>query len=108
MDKALTLLGFAKKAGQIVSGTEALHDALMKKQIHFLYIAHDCSQASLRQLLRQATTIPMTMNYSRDELARATGMRPRNAYGITNRKMALAMAQEMEQGGKSIGKNTSL
>ena len=108
MNKALTLLGFSRKAGQIVSGTVALEDALKKKQVHFLYIAHDCSQASLRQLLRQATHVPMTMSYSRDELAQATGMRPRNAYGITNRKLALAMAQTMEQGGKSIGKNTSL
>ena len=108
MHRALTLLGFAKKAGHVISGTEALNDALQKNRIHFLFIAHDCSQASLRQLLRQASNIPMTMNYSRDELAQATGMRVRNAYGISDRKMALAMAQEMEQGGMSIGKNKSI
>lgn len=107
-DKLLTLLGFARRSGKLVSGTEAVKDALKHRRIHFLYVACDSSESSQFGLRHLSENVPVCRAFSREELTQASGMQNRNFFGITDKQMAKAMLQEMEKGGESFGKDSRI
>jgi len=50
MSRALTLLGFARKAGKLAVGTAAATDALKRKKAHLAITASDISEKSSKEI----------------------------------------------------------
>ncbi|MDD2213122.1 MAG: ribosomal L7Ae/L30e/S12e/Gadd45 family protein [Oscillospiraceae bacterium] len=54
--KILGLLGLAYRAGQLLTGSDAVEKAIRKGQVCLVILAEDCSPNTLRQVLKLAAT----------------------------------------------------
>ena len=69
----LRLLGLARRAGQLVAGFDAVHEALRLGQATVLVRASDASPDGSEKLARIGRGIPEIIFFSRDELSLALG-----------------------------------
>lgn len=90
-------IGFAKKAGKLVSGESAVKALLKKKQIYLLIIAEDLSDNRKKfwKFVAEREEIPIITYGNKRDLGIAIGMSPRALIGITDQKMALSMEKKM-------------
>lgn len=73
-NKALTLLGFASKAGKLSFGMDAAVAALKAKNAHLIVIAADVSAKSRKEIEFHAGKIPVTVTeFGMETLSHAVG-----------------------------------
>lgn len=90
-DKILTMLGFAKKANQLVAGDSNVKDSLFKKNNLCLIILSEDSSENRKnywQTIANNNQIPFRIALNKAEIGNAIGMSPRGIIGIKNREMA--------------------
>lgn len=97
MNKILSLLGFAQRAGKIVSGEQGVVIALRKYQVYYLIIAADSSENTQHkfQTLANNYQVPFHIIGTREQIGRAIGKAQRSVVGITDRQFSKTIRQEM-------------
>lgn len=77
MDKLAGALGLAKRAGQTVTGTELIQDAVRRKKAALVLAASDASEGSVKKLKNTCLFYGVrfeTIPYTKSELSAALGM----------------------------------
>ncbi|AHM56617.1 hypothetical protein EAL2_c13220 [Peptoclostridium acidaminophilum DSM 3953] len=82
----LTLLGFAAKSGNLVTGEDALVNEIRRNSLRLLIIAQDASDNTKKKLSDKAKSygVDFYICFSKDEISRAIGKENRAAVGIKN------------------------
>ena len=99
MQKFLTMLGFAMKSGNIITGDDTCEMFLKKRRIKLLIVAADASENTkdkFRFLTRQQE-VQLVEISTKEELSQAIGKYNRAVIGITNRKFANSLIQLLDQ-----------
>lgn len=90
-EKALAMLGFAKKAKQLVAGDSNVKDGLFKKNnLHLIIVSEDSSESkkSYWEHQTQNYQIAYKIGLEKIEIGNAIGLSPRGIVGIKNKEMA--------------------
>ncbi|MEW6661206.1 MAG: L7Ae/L30e/S12e/Gadd45 family ribosomal protein [Bacillota bacterium] len=85
-----TFLGFAQKAGHVVSGETSVKSHLVKQKIFLLVLAEDSSQSAKDYFLQlgEKMQIPVFTLGTKADLGLAIGKSPRSVVGVKNRGFA--------------------
>ena len=95
--KALTLMGFAKKSGNLVSGVNTCSFNLSRGKVRLMILAEDISQGSEKKMkeIRKAG-VDYIKSGTIDEMSHVTGTSGRSVFGILDRNFAEAILKEIE------------
>ncbi|MBZ4654475.1 MAG: ribosomal protein L7Ae/L30e/S12e/Gadd45 [Peptococcaceae bacterium] len=94
-----TLLGFAKKAGKLVSGESAVEAMLKRGIVTLVILAEDLPEKRKSYWLRRCDHLnvdSLTLG-TKDELGRALGLSPRSILAVTDTQMAQAIKLKGKQ-----------
>ena len=86
----LSMLGMARRAGAVVSGTDAVRAAVRESPVGFAILAEDASATQRKKLepLLEARGVGFTIRYTRRELGAAVGRPPATAVLVTEAGLA--------------------
>ena len=100
MNKALNYLGLARRAGFLITGTDAVIASLENKA-RLVLVATDASSATKDKLSRKCYyyKVPMLDIYSTEEMANAIGQKNPKVIAITNDGFAKQILKINERGG---------
>lgn len=89
-NKLLSMLGFAQKSGNLVTGENTIELFLPKKKISLLIITEDASMNTKERFVAEANRyqVPYIIWGDREILSHAIGKNNRAVYGITNKKFS--------------------
>lgn len=107
MDKALSLLGMARKAGRLEIGFTAAKAAARAGKARLLLAAADVSPKTFKELSYEAqrASIPAArLTAAMEELSHAVGVKT-GVVGVTDQGFAKALIKAMEPIGKSKEEN---
>ncbi len=99
MDKALGILGLAKRAGFLETGEEASGIAVRAGKARALMTASDAAENTLRRInnFAEKSRIPhIRLPYNKDELGDALGIRACAAIAISDAGMAANIVERLE------------
>jgi len=93
--RVLEVLGLCARAGALVTGTEAVRQAVREERVHRVILAEDVAPGQRRKLLPllQARAVPSHTLFSRVELGSAVGRGPVSALGVTDRNLARRLGE---------------
>lgn len=98
-DKVFTLLGFAQRAGALVSGDMAVKKALEQRTVRLLIVASDAADRTKSGLValagREGTDVRSFG--SKDALGRAIGKSNRSAVAIKDAQLATALLRILQE-----------
>lgn len=100
-DKALTLLGFCRKAGKLVFGTEKVTELIKKGGFCLVILSEDISQKTEKELRYQANgrnVVFIRLQFDRKTVAHATGTTA-GVLATANEGFAKAVSKAILQGG---------
>jgi ribosomal protein L7Ae-like RNA K-turn-binding protein len=88
--KFLSMLGFAKNAGEVTVGEEICRKGIMSKKVSLLLIASDMSEKTSNKMkeLCNSVSVRYIDGFSKDELSRAIGKNDKVFVGITSKKFS--------------------
>ena len=92
--KLLTLMGFAKRAGILISGSFAVEKALSKDQVGLLLFSEECSEKTI-QSLRHHHPVPYVVLCSSQLMSQKTGLENRHVFAIKKGMIADNMIKEI-------------
>ena len=76
MNKDLSLLGLAKKAGRLAVGNDAVLEALHTNRARVVLFAEDAGENTVRRFQNKCGDVPITMlSYSKETLGAAVGFK---------------------------------
>lgn len=86
MNKALSRLGLAMRAGKLVSGEEAVLKAVRSGDAKLVILAQDASDYTRKKMSDKCNTyqIPMRIGFTRFELGAAVGKPERVLFAVTD------------------------
>ena len=101
--KLKSYLGFAKKSGNLVTGTNTCSFNMKKQKVKLLLIAEDVSRNTLKKILNEARSqkTPYRIHGMSDDLSHATGTSGRSVFGIMDENFANVIIGEIDAGQKS-------
>ncbi|MGE5550692.1 MAG: L7Ae/L30e/S12e/Gadd45 family ribosomal protein [Bacteroidota bacterium] len=87
------LLGLARRAGQLLAGTETVTAAVKQGRVALLILATDLSDGTRARLIRlaQAHGVRTITALDRERLGRATGYSGRGVFAVLNKDLAKAV-----------------
>jgi ribosomal protein L7Ae-like RNA K-turn-binding protein len=90
VEQALTLAGFAARAGRVVTGTERVRAAVRDGTAPLVLLAADAAPAQVAKLipLLEARAVPHFSPVSRERLGRAVGKAPLSAIALLDPALA--------------------
>lgn len=102
-DKALKLMGFARRAGRLVSGTNTCILQMDRGRVQLLIIAEDISENGRKKIMKAVSRNGVRyVDYGEGEvLSHMTGTAGRSVFAVTDRHFADTILQEI-QSGKTI------
>lgn len=97
MDKALSALGMAMRAGQLVTGDETVLKAIRAGKAHLVLVAGDASANTKKKFADKCLTFgaKIIVAYTRAELGAAIGKEERVIIGVTERGFAKLISSHM-------------
>ena len=95
--KIQALLGFAQKAGKIVSGDEMVIAGIKKRQVFFVILAQNASENTCKDVLYYINKyqIPYLIWSDKEDLGCMIGKSPRAALGVTEKNFALGIQKSI-------------
>lgn len=100
MDKNMTLLGLALRAGRLEAGEDCVRDACRAKACRLLLVARDASAGSARRAMfaaREGNCLCLTVPYTRSELGRALGRELCAVAALTDVGFAETFARQLAE-----------
>lgn len=103
MNKILSLIGLAKKAGKVSNGTMAARTSLIKRKAFLLVMSNDIAINTKADLLKdgEKNNTPWIMIGDKYELGNSVGKAYRVAITINDYGMAQAILEELKTAGLS-------
>ncbi|MDO4517807.1 MAG: ribosomal L7Ae/L30e/S12e/Gadd45 family protein [Bacillota bacterium] len=95
-NKVLTLLGFAKKSGNLVSGVNTCTFNLGRKKVKLMILAEDISEGSEKKIMKEIRKAGVEyIKYGNiDELSHITGGSGRSVFAILDENFANSIKKE--------------
>jgi len=89
-NKILSMMGFAQKSGNLVSGENTIELFLPKKKISLVIITEDASENTKERfvMLADRYQVPYIIWGDREILSHSIGKINRAVYGVTNKKFS--------------------
>ena len=86
MNKVLSLLGLAKRAGKVIVGTDAVISKLQVNDLHLIFIAKDSSLATIDKIEKKAFyyNVRIIKSFTSDEISNAIGSNNNKVIGISD------------------------
>ena len=105
--KILALLGIAKKAGKVCSGTFLSEDAIRKGKAFLVIIAENSSQGTRKVLTDKSTyyRVPVTVYGTKETFGSILGCNERSAVTILDEGIARKIQQLIQIGGIPNGED---
>ena len=99
-DKAMTYMGFARKAGVLVFGTRACMDSMEKGRARLVIFTGDMAENSKKKIGKVAEkTGTKTVTFGTgEELSQITGTAGRNVFAVNDVHFADIILQEIDAG----------
>lgn len=98
-DKIYTMLGFAQKSGNLVTGENTCEIYLNKRKISLLIISDDASENSKKKFVGKCEA--QGVNYrvfgNRDEISHSIGKSNRPIVGVTNKKFSRKLIELIDE-----------
>ena len=93
MNKVLSLLGLAKRAGKVIVGTDAVISKLQADKLYLIFVAKDSSAATIDKIEKKAFyyNVPIIKSFTSDELSDAIGSNNNKVLGIADLGFSKAM-----------------
>ena len=106
VNKVYGLLGISSKAGKLISGTDALIDAILKRQIKLVIVAEDASERTIKNFkdICYKNNIKFIIYGNILENSKAIGKQNRAVLGIKDVNLARAR-DKVIHGGEGFGEN---
>lgn len=97
MNKILTTLGLAFKAGFIIAGEEGVLTALQKQKAKMVFVAKDASESTIDKFKRKCYfyKVPCSFAFTTDELSSAIG-KMRKIIAVTDPGMVQILIKVQE------------
>ena len=91
-------IGFAKRSGNLVTGTGTCEVMASRGKLKLLIIAIDTSDGTMKKMKNMAKSggIPYRVYGSSEALSHMTGTSGRNVFGITDGEFAKTIAKEID------------
>jgi ribosomal protein L7Ae-like RNA K-turn-binding protein len=95
--KVNAYLGFAQRAGKLISGEMAVLSALNKNRVRLILLAEDASVRTKRKFgdLSAGMGVPMTEYGSKEQLGSIIGKLPRSVIGVTDEHFATIISDQL-------------
>lgn len=92
--KLITMLGFAQKSGNLVSGTEQVLKAIESGKVRVCLLGNDVAEGTRKKVLAkcQHYQIPCHEILSTEALSQAIGKENRTVVGITDKRFSETIA----------------
>jgi ribosomal protein L7Ae-like RNA K-turn-binding protein len=98
MNNVLSLLGLARRAGDLVMGETLCEEGIKRKKISLMIIAEDLNETTQYRIKRLCET--EGVNYivfsNKESLSKAVGKVNYGLFGVTNKKFSRAIISKME------------
>ena len=106
INKVYGLLGISSKAGKVVSGTEAVEEGILKRNIKLVIVAKDASEKTIQniKLLCDKKKITLLIFGTVFDNSKSIGKVNRAVIGIKDKNLSEAI-KKLITGGEEIGKN---
>ena len=104
--KIISYLGFARKAGKLMSGVSTCTFAMSKGKVELIILAEDISENSRKKIMkeiRRYNVNHVTMG-TIDEMSRAVGAQGRSVFAICDKGFADAILKASDVPGKEVVK----
>jgi ribosomal protein L7Ae-like RNA K-turn-binding protein len=97
-NRFLSLLGFAHKSRNLVTGEDTCMINIKKGAVHLVFLAGDASDNTKDRFLHlcKSRNIPVRIIEDRDTLSSAIGKVNRTVFGVTDRKFAEEMLKALD------------
>lgn len=97
-NKVLTLIGFAKKSGNLVSGVNTCTFSMNKGRVKLMILAGDISAGSEKKIMKEIRKADVKfLKYSTiDELSHAAGEVGRSVFGVLDENFAVSILREVD------------
>lgn len=91
--KLLTYMGFAKKAGKLVSGVNTVTFNIAKRKVKLVILAEDISENSRKKIMKEIRKgqVDYIVCGTIDELSHATGAAGRSVFAVLDDNFADAI-----------------
>lgn len=101
--KTMSLIGFAKKSGNLVSGVNTCTYAIGKGKVKLVILAEDISEGSEKKIMKEIRkkSIPYIKYSTIDELSHAAGEVGRSVFAVLDRHFAEVITGEISKEQKS-------
>ena len=98
-DKLLSYMGFARKSGNLISGSNTCAFSMKKGKVRLLLIAEDASENTKEKMTSEAkaSNVPVRIFGDSGEMSRAVGESGRTVFGITDGNFAQVIKKEIEE-----------
>lgn len=102
-NKVLTLIGFAKKSGNLVSGVNTCIYSIKKGRVSLIILADDISKGSEKKIMKEVRRKGVRfIRYSAiEELSHAAGEVGRSVFGVLDDNFAESILEAAEGESKS-------
>ncbi len=96
--KVLSLMGFAKKSGNLVSGVNTCSFNMAKGKVKLVILAEDISENSEKKIMKDVRKYGVDhIKYgAAEELSHATGAEGRSVFAVLDENFADALKREIE------------
>ena len=96
--KVLSLMGFAKKSGNLVSGVNTSRFNMAKGKVKLVILAEDISENSEKKIMKDVRKYGVDhIKYgAAEELSHATGAEGRTVFAVLDENFADALRREIE------------
>lgn len=98
MDKALSMVGLALRAGRLAAGEEPAGEACRRRRCRLLLTASDASENTLRRgsgFAREGECLMLTLPYTKAELGGALGRESCAVAAVTDLGLAQAIVEKL-------------
>ncbi|MBQ0079561.1 MAG: ribosomal L7Ae/L30e/S12e/Gadd45 family protein [Eubacterium sp.] len=100
--KIISYLGFARKAGKLISGVGTCTFELGKGKVKLMILAEDISENSEKKIMKEIrrADVPFIKMGTIEEMSKAVGASDRSVFGICDKGFAEAILKEAKSESK--------
>lgn len=98
MNNALSLLGFAKKSGNLVMGETLCITGIRSKKVSLLLMASDINETTQKRMISicESEGVAYRIVFDKEALSNAIGKNNYGLFGVTNKKFSRAIIEKLD------------
>ena len=97
MNNVLSLLGLARKAGNLIVGETLCEEGVKSKKVSLLIIASDLNDSTQNRMIKlcEAESVKYIVFSNKEDLSKSTGKENYGLFGVTNKKFSRALLDKI-------------